>query len=1013
MSTEQPPPNDDELAKYVQFRLSALAEENAHHRFEELCFRVAKATVATNLIPPTGPVAAGGDQGRDFESYRVAGDGGAVTTRFASCVKGEDTLVFCCTTLRGEPADLAAKVRGDLDTACAREPRPTVAYYYLASRTLPPATRHSLQDWAKRTHSLHLELQDQRTIAEILSERPNRWLAQHYLQVPSEMLRTSEPEPTAPAWYREARDRFADPAIRRIVTQGELALLVRCVRHAWGPLKSKADDGLWLDILSGMWGAPGGFETEAGVRAFYEMFVFLLRGRERCGMEEHVSAYVDAVLSLDDLALSHDIFCFASYLVGGVQHGVVKMPLSKAIEQFNRLRGWVDRHIETAPGPVVRSDLLIARGAMVAPSFARADDEITATFVENVATETLSWWTRALDVGEGLNSFPILYLREMVTNIVPVLCESPQYDEFVARLDKASDGRLAGAALAASTRDRAMALFKAGKHVDALGPMLAARRLWHNGDHIRGSLLASTMAAECLHRAGLLWAAKRTLYDTISVCNRVGAKDHADIVVQALFLLGEIEYVMGDWATAALTYRFALALHVQFTADAWNFAEHRDLQAASFHLVNMVVGGEMVAPGFRKWALEVAAGWDLGDLLAKFEETVRGNWQAQGLLDGPTPDDFPLTEPPLADTQPIRSARWSALGCRWLFRWRNDYATEAAAMEVVTTVQLMQVALGRRYKHLIPCDVRVSVQAWESGKSAVEEVAGEPGVTIIARVPAWEDPRDPTRDRRAVAMYVATRVLGAASVDDDVDEVLAKVSGELVRNAIFVGASPSEGREQVFPERAWEKTLSAPRPAGRTMNVPARTCPELPWPDGASPRYGVEEAAEKNLLRHEFGFKSAAPVLRAYSSNERFRGLVDDLRREGWLDWQIASALAPAATSSVTNARRQADRRAPDGGRAARAEMEAIRLGKYEAPPWSVEFERAVRGSLLASLFAALQAWGLGIRHPTPDVDAVRRFLQVRFHHFEDGTPAARRGHFPWEPPPGEASGHGVAPKNS
>lgn len=75
--------NPDELAKYIQYRLGMLGEENAHHRFEELCFRIARATVASHLLPPTGPVSAGGDQGRDFESFRVEGAGGNVTRIFA------------------------------------------------------------------------------------------------------------------------------------------------------------------------------------------------------------------------------------------------------------------------------------------------------------------------------------------------------------------------------------------------------------------------------------------------------------------------------------------------------------------------------------------------------------------------------------------------------------------------------------------------------------------------------------------------------------------------------------------------------------------------------------------------------------------------------------------------------------------------------------------------------------------------------------------------------------------
>lgn len=1015
MASNIPPPNEDELVKYIQYRLSALVEENAHHRFEELCFRIAKATVATNLLPPTGPVSAGGDQGRDFESYRVPESGGSTTAIFASCIKASSTLVFGCTTQRGEFADLAAKVKGDIDTACRRSPKPTSIYYYIASCTLPPAKRHILQDWALMTHSVHLEVQDQRTIAEALGERPNRWLAQHYLQVPGEMLRPSTPEPEVPNWYREARDRFSDPTRRRLETHGEVALVVRCARHAWEDLTSIEDDGLWLDILSDMWGAPGGRETEAGLRAFYEMFVYLLRGRRRCGLEDHIPTYVDAVLRFDHIGLSHDIQCFASYLITGVKQRIISMPFAAAKEQFDKLLAWIEMNIDTAPGPVIQSDLLIARGSLVGPSFATENGEPTRIPVERIATETLTWWTRAIDVGEPLNSFPILLLREMVNRLTPVLCESAEFDDFVSRLDKVSESRVTGDALAATTRDRAMALFNAGKPLEALTPMLAARRYWHNGDRIRGSLLSSIFTVECMRQLGLLWAAKRTLYDMISVCNRVGAKEHGDILTASVFSLAEVEYLLGDWATAMHSYSFALVLQGHFAPDPWNWEKHKRLQDSIFYLVNMIIAGEIAAPGFRAWALKVVSAWELDNELARLGDTVTKNWHLQGIVGGPVPEGCPFFEPPLADTLPTRLARWAALGCRWMFRWKNEYSTESVAMELLATVQVLLAGLAKRYRHLIPCEVRVEIRLWEAGKAPIEQIMGEPGASFIVRLPVADDTSDSTMDLRTVTLFVATQVVGAVSVDKDVDDFLPKLTGTLLRDAIFVGASPAEGREQAFPRDHWDRIRAAPMPQGKRMSIPLRECQGLPWMDGESPLYDREEAAAKNRLRHERGFTSAAPVLHAHSSNPKFRLFVDELRREGWLDWQIMSALAPASVSVAENAMRKSRLNAQDIERVIDAGMKSARSGNYAAPAWSAEFERAIRDSLSCSLISALQVWGLGIYHPVPDLKALRRFLSERFHHFADHTPVAERARFPWDAlpnaPPASSDDHGATPK--
>lgn len=70
-----PPPSvitSEEAAKLIRFALSELSAENAHHDFEHLCRHLTRRKICPNIIPSTGPVSGGGDQGADFETYKVA-----------------------------------------------------------------------------------------------------------------------------------------------------------------------------------------------------------------------------------------------------------------------------------------------------------------------------------------------------------------------------------------------------------------------------------------------------------------------------------------------------------------------------------------------------------------------------------------------------------------------------------------------------------------------------------------------------------------------------------------------------------------------------------------------------------------------------------------------------------------------------------------------------------------------------------------------------------------------------
>jgi len=106
-----------ELARIIRFALSELSGENGHHAFEHLCRELAQARLVSNILPATGPVAGGGDQGRDFETFRTYLAG---SLRFSEGFLGlasANTVVFACTLQR---EDLKAKVKDDVTSICTQ-----------------------------------------------------------------------------------------------------------------------------------------------------------------------------------------------------------------------------------------------------------------------------------------------------------------------------------------------------------------------------------------------------------------------------------------------------------------------------------------------------------------------------------------------------------------------------------------------------------------------------------------------------------------------------------------------------------------------------------------------------------------------------------------------------------------------------------------------------------------------------------------------------------------------------
>jgi hypothetical protein len=186
-----------EAERYIRFQLDQLAARNEHHTFEEICYRIAKRRLSSNLLPATGPVGAGGDQGRDAETYytrlpeeqpNAGGFVGRATTQ---------PLVVACTVQKN---GLKAKIGADVRSICGQgSPVSRIAFF--AAEDVPVAVRHLLQARVLETHGVTLEIFDGQTISHLLAESDLVWIAEQFLDLPSQLVPALTDDPH-PDWYR-------------------------------------------------------------------------------------------------------------------------------------------------------------------------------------------------------------------------------------------------------------------------------------------------------------------------------------------------------------------------------------------------------------------------------------------------------------------------------------------------------------------------------------------------------------------------------------------------------------------------------------------------------------------------------------------------------------------------------------------------------------------------------------------------------------------------------------------
>src|SRR5829696_6569683 len=101
-----------QVSSLIRFAMEQLSERNAQHEWEHLCRHFARARICSNILPATGPVQGGGDQGRDFETFRTYLRASPIAdTTFVGLVS-DKPIAFACSLKK----QIVTKIKSDVGT---------------------------------------------------------------------------------------------------------------------------------------------------------------------------------------------------------------------------------------------------------------------------------------------------------------------------------------------------------------------------------------------------------------------------------------------------------------------------------------------------------------------------------------------------------------------------------------------------------------------------------------------------------------------------------------------------------------------------------------------------------------------------------------------------------------------------------------------------------------------------------------------------------------------------------
>lgn len=985
-----------EWVALIRFHLNQLAARNGHHEFERLAMEFARARIASNLLPATGPVSAGGDQGRDFETFRTYYVRDSNESGFRRRTVAE-TLSFACTL---QQKGIARKIRDDVRKTMdppegKAGPRPATIFFFTAT-DVTAAIRHQLQDWACQKHGVELEIIDGQALAESLAEYDLHWIAATYLHLPRELA-----PPAPPAEDNDDYTRALQFWRTHEVNPEQISdfyEIKRWSRVAALGKRRLEDVPLWMDRLGAFASgavAGGSVRDSLARSAVFERVLASAGGLGHlAGLEAEVRVYFADIASVRDAAELDDAVALLLHLRNVVSRP--DQPIARSgigHEDATTWRGTIEQALDAAlqnpSGPNGRCMLLETRGLLaLIPE--------PGTDIEAYANRVLGRYFDVIEAVPDAPMYPLGRFADRLTSLMHLLGDNPRFRDLTERVDALLADRAGPSAGAAKARDRAMVLLDRKEWLGAISQFQLAGHKWFAAETLWGAVASWLFIAECYRNLRLYSAAKLYALGAAFTASNSDQPRVLGLLPRAMYIAAEADYLQGAWLNflglhGASRLAFGVARNTREVAgESRPDDEHMD-DGLTYALAVSWRIARRLAPELAHLFAEAAKRWDE----VRYVEILMGRgvpWDDMTIEQIVASSVDQTGVAPLTDAGPERTIRWSALGIDWRVVFPNTYKGTARGEELAGILQIIQAELATRELALLPLSVELHL---EMAAIAVPEISDLPpnGALrqFLIRIPVLPEEGIPVGEwleREGLHMtglifYVLQNVslLPHAKLMVEMEYLMQhNLGGKLMvarpYHELFTRFTNPEGfAEHERRSARWSSTA---------ITWEAKPAAQLAWNDAPGPTY--DQAKTLGWIRNRY--ENALPPVRhtvtRLRRSERFRRTLEVLRGEGWKDWHILLAVMNIAF----NYRMQAERidiNAPGPEQLAR--LHAPEDEAAEPVPEEAFGPDAMRMMNDILQIRCIGQVGLELHQQEPTVEAINTFLSTRYRFWEDDVP--------------------------
>lgn len=968
--------NLEELIAQIRFQLFQLASKNAHHDFEHICRHLSRARICSNILPATGPVSTGGDQGKDFETFRTYLSKSFNESAFVG-LTSEEPIAFACTI---QKTNLDKKIKSDINTIIDGDSEIAGVHYFL-TQDLPVANRHKLQQWCKNEHSIYLEVYDGQAISELLSEYDVFWIAEKYLSIPNDLYPKQLKDNN---WYSKLLDKW------KLTESDELNYadffeIKSAIRTATFNDNYKSDIIFWIAKLKIFLNQDRLISLKR--KAIYEIVVASLRGlgNLECSFED-IDYYFESIEHLSSPYDLDEAEILINYCVGASRHNVFNYPKEKLVKCKEVLNTRIDENLKNEQSLTNICALYEIKGFTFISANPIGQDNIDLK-------EAIRFWNKVADLAKDCPLYPLERFIDRLTKIIGLLNNYLEgyyedLEKLTVRLDSLLEKRFGSFAAAEKARDRAMQFRSNGAITRAIKQLHISKINWFAEETLKGSVISCIMIATWYNELHLIYAAKYYYLAASFIILESNKSELNKYFSDSLIRLAEIDYINGNWCSYIDFTELGLIGYNIFSDQSVKDDGTDELSRTIYHMSILLTLTKQIKPEIHETLSNKIERWGLKEYFDSVLPMAEKNFIMDDKEELWTDIINNFSALPLSDLGNSRKIIWSALGIDWEINFNNDYRTVPIAEQFVAIMQIILCDLSNLDLYLLKTKVSIHLSVDQNKKYDISPVPSNKFREWKVNFPYYEKlTKSNFDDIQTLCITSITEIFFEVSLKpyDNLMKLLEQSFKDGLSLKVFI-AQPFEILFRKFI--SLESFNDIPRAKYEPPVSPNRFAfephPLLSWKHELAETYSVEKTKEFLINRYKYIPQSIKYTLPHLLLSSEFQETVSTLRLKGWKDWHILNSVA-AITINYRMQRIPSVKNNPENMRKYMYEqMFKTELEDAEKAPQSYYSLKSIIQQHNNNMLSTLKALGLECRQMTPDFDAINEFLKYRFNYWED-----------------------------